>query len=166
MKIVDKRWRLFGVINIFDLLVLCVIASLALFYFAWMTIAEDPSFVKSETIHVKCKGISNMPDYIARLVKEGDIMVGETGDVICRIEKILSVAPMAQVVYQSKDGEKIFSASDQVKVAMLFDLTVYKRQSELYFENLGCPVIVGGFITIKTKNYNAAVGIVEILNKP
>lgn len=166
MKLVDGRWRLFGIINIFDLFVLCIIAFLIFFSFKWTMIAEDPSFIKSETVHVKCKGVMAVPNYMADSIKEGDAMLDASGNVICKIEKVLSVVPAAQIVYQSKDGEKIFSSSTQVNVTVLFDLTVYKRQNDIYFENLGSMVVRGGPITMKSEKYKVVIVITEILNKP
>lgn len=165
MKLVDEKWRLFGIINIFDLFVLCVMAFLIFFSFKWATIAEDPSFIKSETIHVKCKGVTTVPEYMTNLIKEGDTMLDANGNVICKIEKIFSIAPTGQMIYQSKDGEKIFSIPDQVKIAFLFDLTVYKREDGIFFENLGCNVTNIRQITMKSKNYTIIVSITEISDK-
>lgn len=165
MRLVDEKWRLFGIINIFDLFVLCVITFLIFFSFKWATIAEDPSFIKSETVHIKCKGIATLPDYTADLVKEGDTMLDANGNVICKIEKVLSVIPVTQMTYQSKDGEKIAFFSDQVKTTILFDLTVYKRDNEIYFENLGCNVTAIRQITMKSKNYTITVSITEMSEK-
>lgn len=165
MRLVNEKWKLFGVINIFDLFVLCVITFLIFFSFKWAMIAEDPSFIKSETIHLKCKGVTTVPDYMSNLVKEGDTMLDPNGNVICKIEKILSVVPAVQIIYQSKDGEKIFLGSDQVKIALLFDLTAYKRQDGIFFENLGCNVTNIRQIIMKSKNYAITVVITEILDK-
>lgn len=164
MKIIDKRWKVFGIINIFDLFVICMIVSLSLVYFKWTTTAEDPSFIKSETIRVRCKGIANVSGHVVDLIKEGDTMLGENGDVICRIYKVIEVKPMSQVIYKSKDGEKIFSNSDFMKVTMILDLEAYKRLNEMYFENLGCPVVGGGVVTIRTKKYTTPVTITEFLS--
>lgn len=171
MRLVDEKWRLFGIVNIFDLLVLCAITSLIFLTFKWATIAEDPSFIKSETVHMKCKGFATVPDcisslavpdYIASLIKEGDVMLDENGNVICKIEKVLSVVPGAQMVYQSKDGEKIFSNSDRVKMALQFDLTAYKRKDGIFFENLGCNVTNIRQITMKSKKYTVILVITEM----
>ena len=166
MKIVDKRLKLFGIINIFDLFVLCAIGFLTLFCIKWTMIAEDPSFIKSETVHVKCKGITTVPGYMSDLIREGDTMLNGNGNVICRIEKVLSVVPATQVVYQSKDGEKIFSVSDQVSIAILFDLAVYKRKDGIYFENLGSSLTDIRQVTMKSKDYTITIAIMEIIDKP
>lgn len=46
MKFIDKKGKLFGVINVFDLFVLLMLALSIFFTYKWVRMAEDPSWAK------------------------------------------------------------------------------------------------------------------------
>ena len=111
MKLLDEKGRLFGIINVFDLLVLCIIVSLAFFAIKWVRTAEDPSWTRVKTFYTRCYIITNsIKPYVAELVEEGDEMLNEDGLVVARIKRILSdelTNPPESHVYLSKDGDRI-----------------------------------------------------------
>lgn len=130
MKFIDDKGRLFGTINVFDLFLLCAVAGAALFVYKWITISKDPSWADFEYIHAKCKVSSIVPGYVADSFKEGDFMVNEKGDVVARVDKILSNEPypgVNQEFYVSKNGDKIYLNRNTVVISSKEGETVYSR---------------------------------------
>lgn len=167
MKILDDKGRLFGVINVFDLLVLCIIVSLVFFSIKWIQTAEDPSWTRVKTLYTRCVGIASLPSYMVELVKEGDEMLNEDGLVVARIERILNNEPSNVVVYSSKDGEKLFFKDFEKsrKLTLLVDILSYERQGKLYSCIGDILLKVGYSIRMETKEYSSQINIRKILRE-
>ena len=165
MKLVDEKGRLFGVINVFDLLVLCIIVSLAFFAIKWVRTAEDPSWTRVKTLQVRCIGISIIANYKVELVTEGSEMLNEDGLVVARIEKILNNEPANLVVYSSKDGEKLFfkDSKENRKLTILVDILSYERRGEIYSCMTDLPIKVGQDFIMNTKKYSINIDLRKIL---
>lgn len=164
MEIVDKRGRLFGLINVFDLIILFMLGLSAFFVYKWVHMAEDPSWVNVKLYHTHCIAESGFPAYMIDLVKEGDEMVNEDGVVVVRIEKVLSNEPASVATYFSKDGEKLFFSSETRNVTMLLKLQSYEKKGEVYACVSGIPIKVGASFQVTTKKYSNPFIIRKILS--
>jgi hypothetical protein len=165
MKIVDDKGKIFGIINVFDLFVLCAMGFAAFFIFKWTVSAEDPSWVKVQTVRVKCEAIATMPSYIADLVKEGDTMRDDDGVVVARIEKILKVEPMkARIsVYSAGEEENVVLDTESKKMTLLLDLLACKKKNSLHSYAAGNLLNPGFAFTFNTKGYSTVITYKKVL---
>ena len=163
MKILDRDGRLFGLINIFDLIVLLMLVTSGIFGFMWFTVAEDPSWVRIEHFYTRCLVQFYVQSYIVEYVKEGDKMVNSEGVVELSLLKIIKTEPSSTVVYASKEGEKLFFTSDTTKFTAEMDLLSYRKKGELLFAVSGNPLKCGSAFAITTDKYKTSIEIVKIL---
>ncbi|MCX5677938.1 MAG: DUF4330 domain-containing protein [Candidatus Omnitrophica bacterium] len=167
MKVIDEKGRIFGLINIFDLFVLFVIAFIALFAFKWIRLADDPSWVKVENVHIRCEAVALVPVFVTDIMKEGDVMRGADGTIIARIEKILKVEPVEMTLKDSAAaGEaKAFIDPTSKRVTVLIEMLAYKRLDSLrMYAGAGVFNIGLGF-SFETKNYNVTWTVIKVINK-
>ena len=167
MKIVDEKGKLFGIINIFDLLVLCILVSCVFFAFQWFRIGEDPSWVRVKIIRTRCIGSTINPDYVTEIIKEGDTMLDGEGLVLARIEKVLDNQPREQFVYYSKDGEKLILHRHDKKdraLKLVVSILSYRRQDKLYSCITNSPIKVGESFPMDNKNYSIMINIRKIVS--
>lgn len=165
MKVIDAKGRLFGVINIIDLAVLGMIAGAGAMAYTWTTMADDPSWVKVKPQHVQCIGVfTDMPPYVAALVRPGDESRNEDGIVVARIEKVLGDAPVSSVVYEAKDGSKVTLETRTREVTVLADITAYEKNRCLYAAVTAAPLKVGSSIPVTARDYANPLNIRKILS--
>ena len=173
MKFIDKKGKLFGVINVFDLFVLLMLALSIFFVYKWVRIAEDPSWVKVKYSRTRCIAIAEPHPYIVDLVKEGDESYNDDGLVVARIEKVLiekKVWQPTMTVYTAKEGEKLFFSSDKSSVSMTMtvqlDLLSFERKGYLYAvaADGSTPIQAGLNFRMKTKKYSLHLVVREVLN--
>jgi hypothetical protein len=164
MKMIDEKGRLFGAINLFDLVILCMIGFLGFFAFKWISAAEDPSWTRLENVHVKAECVTLVPDYVAKLMKEGDEMVNAEGLVIARIEKIIKVEPMqlklsVAVPASTTEEGQLFFDKENKKITLSLDMLAYRRSGgyKLYAANNPCLAGIG--FTFVTQQYGAIMVI-------
>jgi len=181
MSLIDNKGRLFGVVNIFDLFVLCVLSSMIFFAFKWARIADDPEWMKIKLFSTRCVGIVRLPAYIAKLVKEGDEGKWSDGVVAARIVKIISYekeesAYIEVPVFFSKTGEKLVMETikkendkyedEVITLVLLVDVTCYNKKGVVYCYTTSEPLRIGTNVTSSTEDYNFTVNIRKILDKP
>lgn len=173
MKFIDKKGKLFGVINVFDLFILLMLALSIFFTYKWVRMAEDPSWAKVKYSRTRCIAIAEPLPYIVDLVKEGDETYNDDGLVVARVEKVSiekEVRRPTMTVYTSKEGEKLFFSSDRSSVAVIMtvqlNLLSYKRKGYLYavVADANTPIQAGLNVTIKTKKYTILFVVREVLN--
>lgn len=163
MRLIDKKGRLFGVINIFDAFVLAILISSALFAFKWMRSAEDPSWAKVDLSHTYCIGTMQMPSYVADLVKDGDEAINEDGAIVAKIEKVLDNKPTAVAIYTSNNGDKMYFDSENRDVTVEVKLVSYKRKGGIYACASNLPITIGTNLNLVTKKYSNPLVIRKIL---
>jgi hypothetical protein len=176
MKFIDDKGRLFGVVNIFDMLVLFIILASALLAVKWARVAEDPSWMKVKICRARCIGLIQLPAYVAELVKEGDEIRDPDGLVQAKISRIISadydITGSTKITYASKDGEKIFletenndKYSSNIKsITVLVDLAAYERKGDVYLSSTNVPFRVGDSISFMTKKYATQISVRKILS--
>lgn len=166
MALIDDKGRLFGLINIFDLFVIGIIALVAAFSFQWAKLAEDPSWVKVETMRVKCEGVAVVPSYVFDLMKDGDSMVNEEGINIAEIKKVVKAEPMQVklVTYSNSDEGELLVDKDNKKVTLILEMAAFKKNTIPYLYASNGPFNVGYGFLMNTRDYVARVNIVKILH--
>ncbi len=163
MRLIDDRGRLFGKINIFDLFVLCLFAATIVLAFKWAAMAEDPSWVNVKSLHTRCIAVAEIPVYMADLVQEGDEALNDDGLVVAKIEKVISNESNPVIVYQSKDGEKMFFNPKARNVTVEIDLLSYQKKGNIYGCISGVPIQVGAGISMTAKKYSCQFSILKVL---
>ncbi|GEM_PF-2246646 len=163
IRVIDSKGRLFGAINIIDLIVVMVLVFSAFLAFKWSKVAEDPSWVKVEIFHTRCVAMMQLTPYVADIVKEGDEAVDSDGLVVARIEKLLSNKPSSTLVYTSRDGEKMVFNSESREVRVILDLLSYKKRGEVFASMTGLPIRTGSGLMISTNKYFVQINILEII---
>lgn len=133
MKIIDEKGRLFGKINIIDLLVVMFLLSLLpMFYFGYRLakIESRASKIKKEFIQmeVPCVLRKIQPQTIA-LIKAGDTQVGESGKQIGEIISVGEAEPYEhKILFFSGDNKNYLITNDpelkQIPVKMSLVLEV------------------------------------------
>jgi len=165
-KFIDKRGRIFGIINIFDLLVIFVLISTALLAVKWTQMAKDPSWVSVDTFYINCVVTTSMPEYMVDFVKEGDEMSNEDGMVVMRIEKVLSNELLPRAVFCSKGGEKIYFYTDQTRILTLkMKISAYEKKGEIYSCLSAMTIKIGDVFNFTTKKYSTMITIKKILER-
>ncbi|MFH1190112.1 MAG: DUF4330 family protein [Candidatus Omnitrophota bacterium] len=166
MKFIDRKGKLLGIINVFDLFVLLILTLSIFFAYKWVRMAEDPSWVNVTLSHMRCIAVTGAPPYIADLVKEGDEAYNDDGLVVAKVEKVLSNEPSSVTVYSSKDGEKLFFESDTRNVTVQLELLSYEKKGDIYAVASGPGVSIrpGLGIALKTKKYANPFIVRKILN--
>ncbi|MFH1996019.1 MAG: DUF4330 domain-containing protein [Candidatus Omnitrophota bacterium] len=166
MKLIDAKGKLFGVVNIFDALVLAMLIVAALLCFQWFRMGEDPSWVRVTTFFTRCKAEVSVPNYLADTIKEGDEMRNREGLVVARIETILKNDPADAVTYRSKDGEKLFFDTEKRKLTVLLDILSFERLGQAYSVSVDAPIRVGErTYTMYAKEYSVIFDILDIVSK-
>jgi len=163
MKFIDEKGRLFGVINVFDLFVLCLIAIVAIFALKWTKIADDPPWVKVRLLHVRCIGVMQFPSFVVPLVKEGDETVDVDNVVMLRLDKILSNEAIPVATYVSESGETLFYNKDARIITAEFDVSAYEKKGDIYVSMTNEPLRIGTSLALNTKKYNVTVSVRKLL---
>lgn len=164
MEFIDKKGRFLGLVNVFDLAVISLLAVSAVFAFKWAHMADDPSFVNVKTSYTFCEAESLFPAFMADAVKAGDEMRNEDGAVVARVEKVLSNGPASTIVYSSKEGEKLFFNSEKNSITVRLKLQSYEKKGDMYSGISGTPIRPGSGFLITTKNYSNQFTVRKILS--
>ncbi len=163
MRLIDGKGRLFGIINIIDLVVLCLFAAAMVLAFKWVTMAEDPSWVNVKLLHTRCIAVTNIPVYMADLMQEGDEAVNDDGLVVAKIIKVISNESTPVIIYQSKDGEKMFFDPKARNITVELDLLSYHKKGDIYACISVVPIQVGANISMTVKKYSGQFSIHKVL---
>lgn len=185
---IDNKGKLFGIINLFDLFILFIIIISIFLTVEWIRTAEDPSWVRVETMYTSWIGIFEVPNYVFEFIKEDDEMLNEDGLTVLRLKKILNnelANPSELNVYYSKTGDKLVIEKDILiinskdekqifykkhrsparieeerrRITAIISILVYKRRNKIYSVISNAPIVVGDRIVMSTKNYKIEINI-------
>lgn len=165
MSIIDNKGRLFGIINLFDLVVILVLLTGVVMSLRWINASEDPSWVQVKTFKVRCMGIAQMPVFTAELVREGDRAYNYEKMPTGTIEKILSVKPSPVLTYVSDEGEKVFYDNRVKELTILAELDAYEKKGDIYLAATNGPLRVGDAVTLTTDKYALQLSVRKILKE-
>jgi len=104
MKLIDDKGRLFGLINIIDLLILLLIIAVVGRY-AWKSQAQKPSGVQAQTIEVVLL-VKDVRDATVNAIKEGDIVRETKSNVVLGKITNIEVKP-ADTLVNTADGKVV-----------------------------------------------------------
>lgn len=142
MKIVNEKGRVFGVINIIDLLVLIFLVLLIPMVFYWFKLAKNPEEVigkKAGYCRIEAR-FDNIPSEVAQAVKEGDYEKNRNGNV-CR--KVISVVR----------DERTKGLDPNNRDIMLLMEVLYFKFDDGYVMNGGIDLLAGSETYFRTTRY-------------
>jgi len=153
MRILDDDGKLFGIINLFDLIALLIIAGSAFFAYKWATVSEDPSWAKVDYRDRYCIASIDVAEFMVEAIKEGDEMLNLEGKVVGHIEKILEVQESRGTVLTSKTGEKISFSSESKRIIAMLKVLTYTLRGETYLYSTSNLLKIGSALEVSTKKY-------------
>jgi len=142
MKIIDRKGRLFGSINIIDLSVLIFLVLLIPMASYWFKLSKNPKEVtekKAGYCRVEAR-FDNIPHEVAQSIREGDYEKNRNG-VVCR-----------EVMAVVRD-EKTASANPNNRDVVLLMKVLYFKFDDGYMMNGGVELLVGSQIYFRTERY-------------
>lgn len=159
MKVIDEKGRVFGKINIFDLIVLLAIVILigGIGYKMVNDRKESQGTITGKTYiaRVKCAA---MPDTFAEALSKDDRIfydnVGFTNAKIIKTEELPAV-----ITVQNADGQLV-EAVDPSLMDVYVELEIYDNPNDADIKIGRYAVAVGGKLSIKTIYAHGADGIV------
>lgn len=172
MKIIDEKGRLFGIINIIDLIVVILLLGLIpMVYFGYKIFSNRPKSVTSiigsefsTEIKLACN-FSKVPIDVAKLIAKGDKELDSAGKIIA---EITDLGP-SEIYIDEYDlgGDNIIAKENQKfkNVVVTLKLKANVNSGKLYYK--GCYAIyLGGQFRFCTNKYEIFGTIVEDNFKP
>jgi len=104
MKLIDDRGKLFGLINIIDLLIVLIVIAV-IGRFAWKREAQKPSGVQTQTIEVVLL-VKDVRDATVDAIKEGDLIRETKSNVVLGKITNIEVKP-ADTLVNTADGKVV-----------------------------------------------------------
>ncbi len=168
MKILDERGRLFGVVNIIDLLIVALlIYSVPVFIYAYkaMTRKTVPSPSRSAPPADKIRKWArvttrflNLSSELIPFVSEGDVQKDRQGKVIGKLVKIKGKKCIEDNIF---NDESIMTSQPLIGCALVaeFDLYCDDEKQDLIYE--GRLVKMGTIVTFVTDRYMITGDIIE-----
>lgn len=164
MKIMDEKGRLFGKINIVDLIVVVFMLSfMSMAYYGYRIMTSEKIIPDKEHSIVEVSFQAIISE-VAQAMKEGDIggnkALGERGV----LEKIVSIKPASFLILPYLEGEsgnaKMTSHPFMKDVTVKLNLLCTKKDELLYYSDE--PVKIGSPVIFSTNLYDATGVIMSI----
>jgi len=173
--LVDAKGRLFGIINLFDLLIVSLaFVAVPVFIFISGAMDKTPQLIKPQWVKVKVVSFA-LPDHV-KFFKSKEVLRDRFGNVDLKITDVKIMEDdndtkrlKESIIFQTsvrKDGRIIINPSFEHKVPVYMDLEVLCTRSgpdePWYFRRK--PLLISldiGFI-IDTRNYRITVYPLEI----
>jgi len=155
MAIIDGKGRVFGKINIIDLMViLFIILVIAVgAKFALFKPAPEETKVTVEVLFKDTK------PWVAKVISNGDTEVNDDNRIISKIKEI-QAAPSAMII-SSDTGEIYIREHPELKdVKVIFDIIAEKKESSLLFHNK--DIKIGKNFSFSTDKYDISGTIISI----
>ncbi len=129
MRILDKKDRLFGLINIIDLIVVILLLSFIPFVYQYYNMCSKNKVIKKQLISIRLK-FPNMNPEIATRFSPNDVERDSFGNIIGRITEIESITPSKELTI---DYNKITISQNNKNVILKVDILCSKKAEELYY---------------------------------
>ncbi|SHM58532.1 protein of unknown function [Caldanaerovirga acetigignens] len=157
MSFIDKKGRLFGLINVIDLLVIILVVAVAARFV--LNPQKNSSVAEEKTIQVVML-VKDVRDATAKVIKEGDIVrETKTNNLLGKVTKV-EVKP-AETLVNTADG-RVLSVLNPV----LKDVYVTVEGSATVGENAivlgGTEIRIGTAVQMKTNLYAVVATVMEI----
>jgi len=166
MKIIDEKGRLFGKINIIDIIVVVFLLSLVpMVYYGYRIVTAEKIIPDQEHATVEVRFLVIVSE-IAHAMEPGDVEKSNLCNEKGEIEKIISIKPVNPLILESlmSDPENSKSISNLrvplTDVTVKLNLLCTRRSETLYYDNR--PLKVGMPFIFSTDLYDASGVIVGI----
>lgn len=160
MKVIDKKGRLFGKVNVIDFIVFIVILCfIPMLIFSYRMLTEKP--VRYEKLLYLTLKFEKVIPEIAPVIKEGDIAIDNADNDIGEITEILSSAPSKVYVIPSVSKDISTKHPDETDIFVKARILTEQRSKHRYYYN-NKPVKVGLNIAFETKLYRLPALIVSM----
>lgn len=159
MKIIDQKGRLFGLINIIDLLVVLLLLSfIPLLYRVYETFKLEKNMVQ-ELVFARVEFSDMTPEFV-KVVSKGDTEKDASGNLVGKLVNISSAEPSK--VWVVVDNKILGAISHPTKKDLIIDamLLCAKRDGVLFYKN--SQVKIGNTISFTTDLYNFTGKIVGL----
>tara|TARA_B100000315_G_scaffold15944_1_gene14283 strand:- start:146 stop:1006 length:861 start_codon:yes stop_codon:yes gene_type:complete len=142
MKLIDDKGRLFGKINVIDLLVILFLLGLTpIFYYGYkittFNVEAPPQLLQGTVLKEFEVKFKNIPKKFLPMIKEGDKQYDETKGMIAEIAKIMKKEPSSVIMSYGKESiaEKIVKLDDYYDLTVKMNLLVLPLNGKLNFNN-------------------------------
>lgn len=157
MSLIDKKGRLFGLINVIDLLVIILVVAVAARFV--LNPQKNSSATEEKTIQVVML-VKDVRDATAKVIKEGDIVrETKTNNLLGKVTKV-EVKP-AETLVNTADGRVL-----NVPNPVLKDVYVTVEGPATVGENAivlgGTEIRIGTAVQMKTNLYAVVATVMEI----
>ncbi|MCF6097224.1 DUF4330 domain-containing protein [Thermovorax subterraneus] len=157
MSLIDKKGRLFGLINVIDLLVIILVVAVAARFV--LNPQKNSSAAEEKMIQVVML-VKDVRDATAKVIKEGDIVrETKTNNLLGKVTKV-EVKP-AETLVNTADGRVL-----NVPNPVLKDVYVTVEGSATVGENAivlgGTEIRIGTAVQMKTNLYAVVATVMEI----
>ena len=156
MAIIDERGRVFGRVNLFDLVIGAILIFSVFFMYKFFWISENPKTVKKYSeghafIEVTAKNI--MPE-VAGLIHEGDIVKDENGRVALEVTSILANDPAVLGNVSLPDGSTITVFGEPNRdVRLLLRIMCFKRYGRPIANINSVYLVIGAPFSFMAEKY-------------
>lgn len=163
MNFIDSKGRVFGKINLIDLIVILFFVSIIpIFYYGYKVFTGNSEIEEQKWVSVEVKYVSIMPE-LADITKEGDAEVNSKGKVIAKVRAIKSIksTDVVEATRQKDQNFLIFSHPYNKDMILLMDILCKEDVTGFYY-NDKFMVKVGSQFTFSPKFYNITGLIVRV----
>ena len=150
MKIIDEKGRVFGLINIIDLVVIILVVSLVPLMFNLGEAIFKKKALEEEQLSVKIKFLGIDPDFVD-VIKNGDIEKDFSGKKIGEIAEVVSTVPSKEWVVV--DNKTLAAIDNPVKrdVIVKAKILCIKKGGAPYYK--AAQAKIGSNIIFSTDTY-------------
>lgn len=179
MKIIDKKGRLFGKINIIDFIVILIlIGCVSLLYLGYKVITMRNTR-EAQWVSVRAKFIGIIPELVEE-IKEGNVELGPSGSAQGRVEALVDVRASEALLVsldeamdadhgiegigiRAKATSEILKHPSKKTIVLDLNLFCNKKFGMFYYRSV--PVRIGGEITFSTTRYILQGTVIELEKK-
>ena len=155
MKIIDEKGRVFGRMNIIDMIVVIILVVFSAMFYNGYKIMTRHVVNNYQWAKVKVNFYAVSPE-IFNIMKEGDVALDSAGKPTARLEKINEVGPCKTIMIDDKKAIGVIHPFNK-GVMVTLDLLCVKIGRTLFYNDM--PVKLGNTIMFSTDRYNQ-LGIV------
>jgi hypothetical protein len=165
MRILDERGRIFGRINIFDVVIFLILISSVFFVHRFFKFSENPPIVKKYTegstnIELTVKNV--MPEIVSS-IKRGDIVKDENGRVILEVISMLADEPARLGSFELPGAVRSgITGEPNRDIKLLLKIIYFKRYGRPVATINGVYLVLGASFYVLADKYTLTGVITKI----
>ena len=161
MKIVDRKGKLFGLINIIDLTVLIFLVSIiaVIMVFGYLTLINGGSIQAKKWVAVQIKFLGIYPE-ISGIISAGDVEKNPSGKTAAKLTSIVSINPSKAWVMV--DNKTLSAIDDPVKKDIIVNVEVLCTETGGTFYYKANPLRIGNNVIFSTDLYTVSGVIIGV----